>query len=254
MQIAWAFKGEAVPGPAALLDRYPPSEFDSPTRSTIPLLAFWRSPERPIEELAGALALPVPRRVRLDFEHLVSPPRGRGRASHTDLMALSAEHAIAIEAKWTEPRYPIVRDWLGKSANRREVLGGWCDLLRRRAGGPVHEKELDELPYQMVHRAASACHPEDVSRACMVYMVFEPTAEKRTEYLEDLGRLRDILGTGSSLSIACVECSIEQSRALVELRRRWDLGERQLRAPVLEGLKGETLLRTRLQDVHRLMP
>ena len=78
MQIAWAFKGEAVPGPAALLDRYPPSEFDSPTRSTIPLLAFWRSPERPIEELAGALALPVPRRVRLDFEHLVSPRAAGG--------------------------------------------------------------------------------------------------------------------------------------------------------------------------------
>ena len=254
MQIDWAFKGEGLADHASLLDHYARSEFDSPTRSTIPLLAFWRSPEHRIEELTAALALPVPRRVRLDFEHLVSPPRGKGKESHTDLMALSPEHAIAIEAKWTEPRYRTVRSWLGKSANRKEVLHGWCDLLGRRGGDPIPQEGLHELPYQMVHRAASACHADDASRSCLVYMVFEPSPGKRSEYLADLARLRDVLGPRSSLAIACGECSIEQSPSLAELRCRWDAGERCFRAPVLEGLKSGGLLRARLEQVHRLTP
>ena len=252
MQIDWAFKGEGVADHASLLGQYAHSEFDSPTRSTIPLLAFWRSPEHRIEELTAALALPVPRSVRLDFEHLVSPPRGKGTESHTDLMALSPQHAIAIEAKWTEPRCQTVRSWLGNSPNRKEVLHGWCDLLGRRGADPIPQEGLHELPYQMVHRAASACHADDASRCCLVYMVFEPTPGKRSEYLADLARLRDVLGPRSSLAIACGECSIEQSASLAELRRQWDAGERCCRAPVLEGLKSGGLLRARLEQVHRL--
>ena len=233
MQIAWAFKGEALPG--RRLARPLPAQrvrFADPVDDTaVGVLAVSRTPDRGV---AGALALPVPRRVRLDFEHLVSSPARQGRASHTDLMALSAEHAIAIEAKWTEPRYPIVRD--GSASRRTEgSTRRWCDLLRRRAGWSGPREGARRTAYQMVHRAASACHPEDVSRACMVYMVFEPTAEKRAEYLEDLGRLRDILGTGSSLSIAYVQCSIEQSRALGELRRRWDLGSATFGRPCLRA-------------------
>ena len=193
-------------------------------------LAFWRSPEHRIEELTAALALPVPRRVRLDWEHLVSPSRGEGQESQTDLMVLSPEQAIAIEAKWTERRYQTVRCWLGESANRKEVLHGWCDLLGRRGGDPIPEEGLHELPYQMVHRASSACHADDAFRSCLVYMVFEPSPEKRSEYLADLVRLRDVLGPRSSLVIACAESSIEQSPVLAELRRRWCGGERRLRA------------------------
>lgn len=85
-------------------------------------------------------------------------------------------------------------------------------------------------------------------------MVFEPSPGKRSEYLADLARLRDVLGPRSSLVIACAECSIEQLPSLAELRRRWDAGERRLSAPVLEGFKTGGLLRARLEQVHRLTP
>ena len=37
MQIEWAFSGSGVAGFDAVFDRYSVQEFDSPTRSTIPL-------------------------------------------------------------------------------------------------------------------------------------------------------------------------------------------------------------------------
>ena len=257
MQIEWAFKGNEFAGHDALLDRYPNDEFDSPTRSTIPLLEHWRSPKQRMLELTSALGLPVPPRVQLNFEHTVCPPRGRGKASCTDLMAISPELAIAIEAKWTEPRYKVVGDWLSDSksrdpTNRAEVLRGWCDLLEQRGANPRFEEKLRELPYQMVHRAASACHQRNASSCWLVYLVFEATAKKRSEYLADLTQLRDVLGSRSSLGIALAGCSIEQSPFLIELRRRWDDGERHFHVPVLQRLKSGGLLRAQLEKVHRL--
>ena len=252
MQIEWAFKGSELAGHDALLDRYPDKEFNSPTRSTIPLLEYWRSPEQRMRELTAALGLPVPPRVQLNFEHTACPPRGRGKASCTDLMAISPELAIAIEAKWAEPRYEVVGDWLRDSTNKAQVLRGWCDLLKQRGANPILEENLRGLPYQMIHRAASACHQRNASSCWLVYLVFETTAKKRSEYLADLVQLRDVLGSRSSLGIALAECSIEQSPFLIELRRRWDEGERHLHVPVLKRLKSGGLLHAQLKKVHPL--
>lgn len=253
MEIGWAYQGTGLPGYDAVIGSYPDKEFDSPTRSTIPLLEYLRSPEQCMRELHTALGLPVPRRVHLNFEHTVSPPRGSGKASQTDLMAISLpECAIAIEAKWKEPRYEIVENWLRDSANRRDVLRGWCKLLEQRGANPDPEGELRGLPYQMVHRAASACHVKDASSCWIVYLVFEPTASKRSEYLADLTCLRDVLGSRSSLGIALAECSIEQSQSLIGFRRRWDTGERQFHVPVRQWMETGGLLRAQLEQVHCL--
>ena len=253
MQIEWAFTGSGVAGHEEVLDRYSVQEFDSPTRSTIPLLAYWRSPEERLRELTAALGLPLPGRVELNFEHTVYPPRGRGKPSCTDLMVLSTEFVVAIEAKWTEPRYQAVDRWLNGSANRTEVLRGWCDLLEQRGADPIRERDLRGLPYQMIHRAASACHPHGAARShWLVYLLFETTQRNRSEHLDDLARLRDLLGPRSTLEIGLVECSIEPSPVLGELRRRWDTGERRLHVPVLQHMKSGGLLRVHRDRVHRL--
>ena len=252
MEVEWAYKGHQVAGFDALLERYPAREFDSPNRSTIPLLEYWRSPELRIQELTNALSLPAPRRVRLEFEHRVFPQRGKGKSSHTDLMATSPELAIAIEAKWNEPRYETIGNWLGDSRNRRNVLRGWIDLLEGRGAGPILKRDVRDLPYQMFHRAASACFVNDVSNRWLVYLVFEATATKRLEYLTDLAGLRDALGSESSLAIALAECRIEPTPTLSGLQQRWEAGERDLRAPVLRHLKSGGLLRVRPGRVHCL--
>ena len=256
MQIEWALTGSGVAGHDGLLDRFPVQEFDSPTRSTIPLLEYWRSPEERMEELTAALRLPLPRRVELNFEHTVYPPRGRGKASCTDLMVTSAELVMAIEAKWTERRYEAVEDWRSDSANpanRMEVLRAWCDLLERRGANPIREDDLSRLPYQMIHRAASACHPPGAATSrCLVYLLFDTTTKERDKYLVDLHHLSDVLGSQSLLGIALAECTIEPFRRLVELRTRWNSGEHSLHLPVLQGLKSGGLMRARLHKVHRV--
>lgn len=254
MEMEWEFKGGRLAGYGTLIDCYPDTEFDSPTRSTVALLDYCRSPEQCMRELHTALGLSVPARVLLNFEYTLSPRRGIGKPSQTDLMVISRpELAIAIEAKWTEPRYETVGTWLGDSPNRSEVLRGWCELLEQRGAKKDLEEDLHRLPYQMVHRAASACHVKDVSSCWVVYLVFKPTASKRSEYLADLTCFRDVLGSRSSLGIALAECSIEQSESLIELRRRWDdAGERQLNVPVRQCLKTGGLLRAQLEQVHCL--
>lgn len=255
MQISWAFKGTGMAGREAVLESYPDLEFDSPTRSTIALLEYWRSPERRIRELAASLGFSVPSQTHLNFEHRVRPPRGSGPPSHTDLMIMSPELAIAIEAKWTEPRYQVVGDWLANSDNRNNrenVLRGWCDFLKRRATKPIRMEELRELPYQMIHRAASACYRKSVSSCWLIYLTFETTSKKRSEYLTDLHQLRIVLGSRSSLGIALVECNIAASQTLTELRARWDSGERHLHASVRQGLKSGRLLDAWLEKVHHL--
>ncbi|MDD9981834.1 MAG: hypothetical protein OXU81_10840 [Gammaproteobacteria bacterium] len=253
MQIKWSFKGNGVADHDALFDCYSAKELDSPTRSTIPLLEYWRSPEARLRELTAVLGLPLPTSVELNFEHTVKPRRGRGKASCTDLMVIAAEFVVAIEAKWTEPRYETVEDWLRDSENRAEVLRGWCDLLEQRGTKPIRKGDLRGLPYQMIHRAASACHAQGAATSrWLVYLSFDTTTKERDEYLVDLRRLRDVLGAESTLRIALAECTIEPSERLIQLRRRWTSGERRLHGSVRQEAKSGGLLRTELKNLHRV--
>jgi len=99
----------------------------------------------------------------LFLEYTVRPPKGRGKASHTDVMLRSGTHALGIEGKWTEPMYETVARWLkgGKDqANRATVLEGWLTLLQRRTTKPLQAEDFHPTIYQMVHRAAPVATAE----------------------------------------------------------------------------------------------
>src|SRR5690348_8836983 len=96
-----------------LIGALPTGALASPRRSTVPLLDYWRSPEARIVDLyrrVGILEPPV--EARLHFEYAVPVRAGRGKPSFTDLMIVSTGAAVAIEAKFTEPRYESVGAWL----------------------------------------------------------------------------------------------------------------------------------------------
>lgn len=95
----------------------------------------------------------------LHFEFTVDPARGRGKASHTDLMAQNSCAAVALEAKWTEPEYALVAEWLGSTAtqNKRLVLQGWTEMVQPFANRQLSAEDFAGVAYQMVHRAASGC-------------------------------------------------------------------------------------------------
>ena len=168
-------------------------------------------------------------------------------------MVTAPEFAVAIEAKWTEPRYELVHEWLGDSPNKAEVLRGWCNLLERRTAGAVVERDLGMLPYQMIHRAASACDEADVLPGCwLVYQVFEAAENSLVDCLADLRNLGRVLGPDSSLGIAVTECNVDPSDALSGLRTRWQEGARQLARSVRASLAKGELLSVSLGRVHHV--
>ena len=117
----------------SLINSYKISEFSSPRRSTIPSLIYWKNLKQRIHEFFGYINVAVPSSVNACFEYTVPVQNGKGKASHTDLMLLSKEHVVAIEAKYTEPPYDSVQKWLGDppSKNRLKVLDGWLGLIKK---------------------------------------------------------------------------------------------------------------------------
>lgn len=115
------------------------------------------------------------------FEYPVSLPEncGKGKASMTDLMIITENHAIAVEAKFMECKdnhyKPLVEKWLNDAPkgytneyqkkiheNREKVINGWLkyinDYLEHiKDYNKLREDKVLSIPYQLVHRIASAC-------------------------------------------------------------------------------------------------
>lgn len=124
--VSMRYDDKVVPDFEQLVELSPPDAFASPLRSTVPLVDFWRTPESSLAQLSAAVGVALLPPTDLCFEYPVRVPRGRGKASFTDLMIVACSAVVAIEAKFTEPRYQTVRTWLRDppEANRSEVVGG----------------------------------------------------------------------------------------------------------------------------------
>jgi hypothetical protein len=147
------------------------------------------------------------------LEYPVSPPTGRGKASHTDLMLKSRTSALAIEAKWTEPMYESVERWLQRGTNQRnrlDVLDGWLVLLQRHATKSLVRADFNDVVYQMLHRTASVA--EFGGDGSVAYLAFRTPGEGNgssfLDIITNLGSLQDKLGKLSSLQFFAVQIEI----------------------------------------------
>ena len=229
------FREHQVSDFASLVSAYSSKELASPTRSTVPLLAFWAQPEARLAEFSGRLGLAGVSQCQLCFEYPVPVQQGSGKSSFTDLMILSESAAVAIEAKFTEPEYETVETWLRTSAsqNRQAVLAGWLQLIARAIGIDLNASAVAGYPYQLVHRTASACHP----RASHRWVVYQLFSEKRLSYYRNhLANLSRALGGQSVLRFGVLATYPEVTPEYVSLTNRWDSKERDLSDDVRKGL------------------
>jgi hypothetical protein len=122
----------------------------------------------------------------LHFEYQVPVQRGRGKPSYTDLIILGDDVAVAIEAKFTEPRYESVRTWLGpkQATNRADLLEGWIRAIGAVTEAAVDPEIVRELPYQLIYRPASVGCVKQRKRV-VVYQLF--AGSPAPYYAEDLG-------------------------------------------------------------------
>lgn len=147
---------------------------NSERTSSLPLAQFWNDTRRSdfrrrLKTIGETTGITIPEDgCKLCFEYSVPVRFGKGKSSMTDLMIISDDLAIAIEAKYTEARegYESIGKWLGRidrgetSDNKPAVLKGWLSYIQK-AGCTSAEgiEELDRkaIPYQLLHRIASAC-------------------------------------------------------------------------------------------------
>jgi hypothetical protein len=229
-----------VAGFPELVDSYPHHELASPRRSTVPLLAFWAHAGARFRELAAHVGLDQSDPVEFCFEFPVPVQQGKAKASFTDLMILSSSFAVAIEAKYTEPPYETVEEWLGRPGKekREEVLGGWLSLIERATGVRLGVAQLAEQPYQLVHRTASVCLPP-VGRRWVIYQLFSKSVP--CYYLEHLSGMHRLLCSQESLSFVVLLSPLKGSAGYSKIEARWEGGERDLSREVRAGLLSDSL-------------
>ena len=237
MNILIEYKNRPVSDYVGLIGSYPSSEFDSPYRSTVPFLYFWANINEGLDSYTDWFGFRFSTPVTAGFEFSVDVQRGQGKPSQTDLMITSHDQAIAIEAKYTEPRYEFVESWLGGSENRTNVLEGWLDLIRSAVGeSEIEVTDILGLPYQMVHRYASACFPSATHRA-LIYQCFDLDEEKVEYYRSQLQSLSGILNKLDNLSCFVLNIPLVKSSDYAELQRQWDRSERKMHQDVIRCMK-----------------
>ncbi len=222
----------AVANFAELVGSLPDGAVASATRSTIPLLDYWREPGPRLKELARLLGTDALDEATLTFEYAFPVADGKGKASYTDLMIATSTTAIAIEAKYTEPPYESVGSWLGKSPtqNRQKVLGGWIEKINIVAGSTLDSNLVHSVPYQLIHRTASACSLGRQTQ-WVVYQVFGGS----TDYVAALTQMAGLLKHAPSLRFAVLVCPFEKLTTYAELEglgRTAETGEAVRRALV----------------------
>jgi hypothetical protein len=157
-------------------------------------------------------------------------------------MVLSSGFAVAIEAKFTEPAYETVKDWLGTppQSNRIAVLGGWIELIERETGIRLNALELASHPYQLIHRTASACFPPAAQR-WVIYQLFSNA--RQSYYQEHLSAMDHLLRRQMKLFFGLLLSPPEKSGEYVRLESLWASGQRDLSDPVRSGLLSDSLLK-----------
>lgn len=216
------FDREPVAGLDALVERYGTREFESPTRSTVPLLALlWHGGEV-WKRIVAELGMPAGE-MTVHMEYTVAPPQGTGRESHTDAMLIAGERACAVEAKWTEPAYDTVEGWLGpepRGTNRERVLNGWLSLLQSYATDELRAEDMGEVTYQMVHRAASACAAG--RSPGLAYLQFTPWPDgspaDSSHLREGLEKLAAALGHPAGFPLRLIEVEARPTAAFESIR------------------------------------
>lgn len=237
------YKRRPVPDYPSLVRAYSDHDLASPYRSTVPLLAYWSTTEQRLPAFLEELGIVSQDHEVSAFEYKVPVQAGVGNDSHTDLMLVLRSQAIAIEAKYTEPPYEVVGDWLGASPsqNRELVLRGWLRLINRATESDLDILDVRDCTYQLIHRTASVCETGKQARA-VVYQCFDPTEEHLYHYYRQLSFLSGLIKKPQCLSFFLYGVVIRKSSTYQRLQADWDAGSRDLSLEVKQGLISEFLM------------
>lgn len=219
------YKQNVIQSKDELISNYGCKEFDSPFRSTIPLIELVYGNNDLLKEL-----LPFSANAEFIFEYETPVIKGKGAPSCTDLVIKDNEISYFIEAKRLEPLYSTVEQWLKDGGdNREKVLEGWLEYINERCNKSLTIENVRTLVYQVVHRFASVCKIKQ--KAELVYILFCP--QNTPNYLNELKSLKTLVG--NSVPIKLISMDITDNK-LFDLEIRWDNKARYLSEDVRQVL------------------
>jgi len=199
-----------------LCEKFGGHTFQSPYRSTVPLLSLVQHSRKEWTSLLKSWG--TPSEATVHFEYCVDSPKKGGNPSQTDVMLVSKSKVQAIEAKWTEKRYETVAKRISSpekdGADPQATVEGWIKHLHSFSAESLQLEDFSDVVYQMLHRAASACAVAKATNCLpeLIYLHFNPSPEKNSatlnEYVSDLTHLHNILGSPKDLIFRCVELPV----------------------------------------------
>ena len=226
ISLRYCFDTEPMADFPALCAQFAGKPLQSPFRSTVPLLSLIEHSRQQWNALLDSLGEPPDGVVH--FEYRVPSPKPRGNPSQTDALIISDSTILAVEAKWTEPRYETVAKRLSKpesdGADPRLTVNGWLQHLQPFAASRLDVEDVKDVVYQVLHRAASACAVATTSRCrpLLMYLHFHPSPLQNSattdQYISDLRQLNELLGHPAKLKFVVAEIPLAPTLAFESLK------------------------------------
>jgi len=195
----------------AIIDQYPDGCINSIQTSILPLLDYWKKTELVIQKLMAEMSLEAIN-PKICFEY-PTPSYKNNRASMTDIMVEDKQYKIAIEAKYreVEQKAQTVSDWFSpKTENRQKVLEHWIKCINPFLITPLEIESIFNIPYQFLHRVASACYSND-GVAVVLYQLFydDKIKGKMEKYKETISDSICLFTTTKNLRFYTHEIKVE---------------------------------------------
>ncbi len=142
--------------------------------------------------------------------------------SMTDLMIINEEYKVAIEAKYTEyseGHYETIAEWnKEKAEHKRNIKNQWFKYIRN-INATYNDDLLDDtIPYQFLHRTASACYKCDGKTPVLVYQLFydNENINKKDEFIGNLKEWANRLGFTDKIKFIVIEIEIKEIEKVKE--------------------------------------
>ena len=146
------------------------------------------------------------------------------KPSMTDLMIINEKYQVAVEGKYTEyseSNYETIKDWNKKNEPHKiNIKNQWFKYIHD-CGASDKSEVTDDIPYQFLHRTASACYECEGKTPVLVYQLFfdSENESKKNEFIEELKRWSRELGFTDKIRFLIVEVEIKNIK---DVRDKYD--------------------------------
>ena len=227
------YKSSFINTKQELINSYDEKEFNSPFRSTIPLLELFFENKEILKEI-----LIYDESFNAIFEDETKPYEESKHPSCTDLRLYNNIINYCIEAKYTENEYDSLEKALLERPGRKKSVEGFINIINNRCNTNIHIDELLNITYQMIHRFASAC--KVLGKTEMLYFCFNITSEKELYYQTELKKIYKL--TNGTIPIKIVLMNAEPTCEFQVIQDKWTINkERNLSKEIKKAMTNKVM-------------